>query len=144
MSVTYGEQMLARAEAEHGARAARKRRRGLMYPTAIAILWSMADLIGARHARLAELDAGFFVYVVDHSMPIIWTVAFVLLPMVAALKADPLPAGAPLAFIAGPILTPFLFGPGGFRWWQLLIVTGATALVTSATIARARGVPAAR
>lgn len=109
-----------------------------MYPTTIAILWSLADLVGARHARLLELNAGFFVHFVDHMMPVVWTLAFVLLPMMAALKSDPLPAGAPLAFVAGPILTPFLFGPGAFKWWQLLIVVAATALVTSATIARAR------
>lgn len=139
MAVTYGEQLLARAEAQHRSIAARRRRRGLLYPTTAAILWSLADLVGARHARLNELEAGGFVHVVDHTMPVVWTLAFVLLPMVAALKSDPLPGGAALAFLAGPILTPFLFGGGGYRWWQLLIVMAASGLVLSATIARARG-----
>ena len=138
MAVTYGEELLARLEAEHRATGARRRRRTLLYPGAIVAMWSLLNLVAARNARLDELDAGFFTYVVDHTAPIVWTVAFVLLPLVAAVKLDPLPAGAPLAFVAGPILTPILFGSGGWRWWQVLAFLAITALVVVGTIARAR------
>jgi hypothetical protein len=67
-----------------------------------------------------------------------WTIAFVVLPMVGALKRDPLPAGAALAFISGPILSPILFGHGGWNWWQSLVVILVAGLVLLSTLARAR------
>lgn len=138
MAVTYGEAVLARAETAHRAAAARRRRLALMAPGSAAVLWALADLVAARHARLLDIDAGFFRHVVDHGAPIVWTIAFVAAPLIAALKRDPLPAGAALAFLAGPALSPGLFGPGGWKWWQIAAVTWVAVAVFSAAILRAR------
>ncbi len=138
MAVTYGDEMLARAESVHRTAAARRRRLTLMGPATAATLWALADLVAARHARLTEIDAGFVRHVIDHGAPIIWTIAFVALPLIAALKRDPIPAGAALGFLAGPALSPALFGPGGWKWWQIATVIWVVVVVFSAVTLRPR------
>jgi hypothetical protein len=98
----------------------------------------MFDLMSARSARLTGGGAGGVRLLFDHILVMVWTVAFVILPMVGALKRDPLPAGAALAFISGPILSPILFGRGGWNWWQSLVVILVAALVLLSTLARVR------
>jgi hypothetical protein len=138
MVMTYGEQLLAQAEGRARKRSARRRRVRLLVPFLITALWAMADLVAARNARLAAGGAGGFRLLVDHVIVIGWSVAFVVLPMMAALKRDPLPSGAALSFIAGPILSPILFGNGGWNWWQTLVVTVVAGLVLLSTRSRAR------
>jgi hypothetical protein len=135
---TYGEKLLAQAEARTSVRTARRRRVTLLFPTVAAILWSCSDLVAARHGRLVTDGAGFFRLSIGVVVPAIWMMTFVLLPAVAALKRDPLPAGAALAFIAGPVLTPMLFGAGGWKWWQITVVGLMTVLVLGAAMGRAR------
>lgn len=138
MAMTYGEEVLAQAEAALRAEGARRRTVLLLTPTLIAISWALSDLIAARHARLVEAGIGPVGMFVDHIVPIAWTIGLVLLPMVWAIRSSQLPAGAFLALLAGPMMSTALFGPGGWKWWQLLIVTGASALVITAGVARAQ------
>jgi hypothetical protein len=138
MAMTYGEEMLAQAEARARKVSVRRRRSRLLVPFLIAALWAMADLMSARNARLASGGAGGIRLLFDHVLVMSWTGVFVILPMVGALKRDPLPAGAALAFISGPILSPILFGHGGWNWWQSLVVILIAALVLLSTRSRAR------
>jgi hypothetical protein len=138
MAITYGEQLLRQAEVKAARRTARKRRTMLLAPSLAATLWALADLLAARNARLAAVDAGGFRHVIDNAEPILWTVLFVILPLFAALKIDPLPIGAALALVAGPILSPWLFGAGGWNWWQKIVVVLVCALTLLATSARRR------
>jgi hypothetical protein len=135
---TYGEQMLRRAEAKVRARAARRRRITLLVPATFATLWSLADLLGARHARLAAIDAGMFRTGIDHLEPIVWTFAFVIVPILLAIKPNPTPQGAALALVAGPVLTPIVFGPGGWHLWQDAILFAVCAMILLAARARTR------
>jgi hypothetical protein len=137
MAMTYGEEMLAQAEARARKVSVRRRRSRLLVPFLIAALWAMADLMSARNARLATGGAGGIRLLFDHILVMGWTGVFVILPMVGALKRDPLPAGAALAFISGPILSPILFGHGGWNWWQSLVVILVAALVLLSTRSRA-------
>jgi hypothetical protein len=136
--MTYGEEMLAQAEARARNHSVRRRRSRLLVPFLIAALWAMVDLISARNARLTAGGAGGMRLLFDHILIIGWTALFVILPMVGALKRDPLPAGAALAFISGPILSPILFGQGGWKWWQSLVVILIAGLVLLSTRSRAR------
>jgi hypothetical protein len=138
MAMTYGEEMLAQAEARVRKQSVRRRRSRLLVPVLIAALWAMADLMAARNARLAGGGAGGIRLLFDHILVMGWTGVFVILPMVGALKRDPLPAGAALAFISGPILSPILFGHGGWKWWQSLVVILVAGLVLLSTRSRAR------
>jgi hypothetical protein len=138
MAMTYGEEMLAQAEARVRKQSVRRRRSRLLVPFLIAALWAMADLMSARNGRLAGGGAGGLRLLFDHILVMGWTGVFVVLPMVGALKRDPLPAGAALAFISGPILSPILFGHGGWKWWQSLVVILVAGLVLLSTRSRAR------
>jgi len=138
MVMTYGEEMLAEAEERVRARSARKRRGKLLAPFLIAALWATADLMAARNARLAHNGAGSIRLLFDHIIVIVWAAAFVVLPMIGALKRDPLPSGAALSFVAGPVLSPILFGHGGWKWWQSLVVTLVALLVLLSSRARPR------
>ena len=90
----------------------------------------------ARNGRLT--GAGGVRLFFDHVLVLAWTVPFVIIPMIGALKRDPLPAGAALSFISGPILSPILLGHGGWKWWQSLVVTIVAGLVLLSTRSRAR------
>jgi hypothetical protein len=131
--MTYGEQMLANAERKIRARAAKRRRLTLLIPSVLASLWALIDLVVARSDRLGVVHAGFFRHVVDHGEVIVWTIAFVIVPIAMSVKPDPIPAGALLAFFAGPVLTPLLFGSGGWKLWQSAIVTVIAALILAAS-----------
>src|SRR5437870_397993 len=127
--LTYGEQLLAQA-AEIRRRGALRRRRLLLLCPMIAITcWSLADLVAARGPRLHPIHSGGLRVLFAHSEPIIWTVLFVMVPLAYSVKPYPLPSGAALSFIAGPVMSPFLFGAGGWHAWQLAIITLFTILV---------------
>ena len=138
MVMTYGEEMLAQAEEHSRKQSARKRRVKLLVPFIIAALWATADLMAARNARLTHNGAGGLRLLFDHVLVILWSGAFVIMPMIGALKKDPLPSGAALSFAAGPVLSPILFGHGGWKWWQSLVVTLVALLVLLSSRARAR------
>jgi hypothetical protein len=131
MAATYGEQLLAHAEARANLRAARRRIGRLFVPFLIVVIWATLDLLSARSVRLA--GAGAFHRLFDHVVVVGWTAAFVIAPMAAALKRDPMPSGAALSFIAGPIVSPLLFG-SGWAFWQSAVV----AIVASLTLLSAR------
>ena len=136
--MTYGEEMLAQAEDRARKQSAKRRRARLLGPFLIAALWAMFDLMSARNARLVAGGAGGIRLLFDHILVAVWSVTFVILPMVGALKRDPLPAGAALSFVSGPILSPILFGHGGWKWWQSLVVVLVAGLVLVSTLSRAR------
>ena len=142
MALTYGEEMLAEAEAQAltrmRVRSARKRRVRLLLPFLGATLWAMFDLMAARNGRLTAGGAGGIRLLFDHVVVIGWTVLFVIVPMIGALKRDPLPSGAALSFVAGPILSPLLFGHGGWHWWQSLVVVLVAGLVLMSSVSRPR------
>lgn len=100
-------------------RSARRRRVLALFPGATVILWSLADLVAARHARLTRVGAAWPHHIVDHVQPVAWTVLLVLVPYLLALKPKPNRSGAVLALFTGPVLTPILFGSGGWRLWQI-------------------------
>ena len=132
--------MLAEAEAQAmsrmRARSARKRRVRLLLPFLGATLWAMLDLVAARNGRLSAAGAGGIRLLFDHVLVMGWTVLFVIAPMIGALKRDPMPSGAALSFVAGPILSPILFGHGGWNWWQSLVVMLVAGLVLLSGLAR--------
>jgi len=142
MAVTYGEEMLAQAEEQAVSRArkhsARKRRVRLLLPFLGATLWAMFDLIAARNGRLSSGGAGGIRLLFDHVLVMGWTVLLVIAPMIGALKREPLPSGAALSFVAGPILSPILFGHGGWNWWQSLVVLIVAGLVLLSSLSRRR------
>jgi hypothetical protein len=142
MAMTYGEEMLAQAEELAVARArnhsARKRRVRLLLPFLGAALWAMFDLVAARNGRLSAGGAGGIRLLFDHVLVMGWTLLFVIAPMIGALKREPMPSGAALSFTAGPILTPILFGHGGWNWWQSLVVLIVSGLVLLSSLSRRR------
>lgn len=142
--MTYGERLLAGIEGKRRRKMAKRRAFTLLAPSLIAAGWSTAALSIARNQRLAEDGAGFLRQVVDPLLPILWTMLFVLLPLWWSLKPDPLPAGAGLAFMAGPVMTPILFGAGGWQPWQIALLAIVTWLVLGAAAARARRFPPGR
>ncbi len=133
MVMTYGEEMLAQAEGRARKQSAKSRRARLLVPFLLAALWAMFDLMSARNARLVGGGAGGIRLLFDHILVMAWSVMFVIVPMIGALKRDPLPAGAALSFISGPVLSPILFGHGGWKWWQNLVVTLVAGLVLLST-----------
>lgn len=137
VGATYGEQVLRQAERRARAVSARRRGLTLLMPGAVAALWALADLVAARHARLVSLDVSVLRHVVDHAEPILWTVLFSFLPLLASVKPEPLPSGAALALAAGPVLSPTLFGSGGWKPWQIAVVAAIAVLVLGAALQRA-------
>ncbi|MCA1832705.1 MAG: hypothetical protein ABR548_05255 [Actinomycetota bacterium] len=115
MSMTLGERKLAKAEF----RAMRRRRALALLPGVAVIFWSLADLVAARGARLSALNLGFIRHVLDGVQPIAWTLLLVVVPYLLAVKPRPKRSGAVLALFTGPVLTPILFGSGGWRLWQI-------------------------
>jgi len=107
----------------------------MLLPGVAVILWSLADLVAARHARL---HGGFFSAIVDHIQPIIWTLLAVLVPLLVALKPKPKRWGAVMAMFTGPVLTPILFGAGGWRLWQIGSIALLVLWIEGADQVRAR------
>jgi len=132
MSVTYGERLLADVEGRRRRMMAKRRAVTLLVPTGIVVALSTIALIGARLDRLTAGEAGAFRIILDPTLPVVWTALFVLLPMWWALKPEPLPAGAALSFVAGPVMTPILFGSGGWSPWHIAVFAAVTWLVLSA------------
>lgn len=129
MAATYGEQLLAQAEGKRRVKAARRRLVRVFAPSAVVIIWAMLDLLSGRGARLDEIEAGAIRTFFDHIQVIGWTTLFVLLPLAGALKPEPLPSGAALAWFAGPVLSPVLFGAGGWTKWQMAFMTLIVAMI---------------
>jgi len=136
MALTYGEQLLAQAEERVRVRTHRRRSVMLMIPAAATILWALADLLVTRHTRLSTAGAGFVRYAIDHVQVLAWSLPLVLLPAVWALKRDPVPGGIVLSALAGPVVSPTLFGPGGWTKWQIAVLVLVTWLVLAAAFAR--------
>ena len=131
--ITYGEELLRRAEARARAKAARRRRRTLLLPATAVTLWSLADLVAARHGRLSAIGVGFFRHTADHLEAVAWVVVFVIVPLLIALRPnDPQPRAAALALVAGPLLGPFLFGAGGWKLWQIAAMVAICGLILGA------------
>lgn len=137
MTLTHGDRLLAHAEAR-AARAVRNRRmRAVGIPALLATLASVVSLYRAQHARVVATGASGFRHVGGHATMITFTFTFVVLPLVGAIRsrrAFP----AVVAIVAGPVLTPRLFGAGGWRWWQTLVVVVASALVSASALVRRR------
>lgn len=144
VTVTYGERMLAGVEGKRRRVMAKRRALTLLVPSLIASGWSTSALIATRNERLATEGAGLLRLIADPALPVLWTALFVLLPLWWALKPEPLPAGAGLAFMAGPVMTPILFGAGGWHPWQIAMLAAVTWLVLGAAAARARRFPPGR
>lgn len=117
-ATNYGERLLAGLEF----RAARRRRFVLLLPATAVAFWAIADLAAARHGRLVAQDAGAMRQWADHLALGLWTLALVVGGMATALKPRRVPAGALVAILAGPILTPIIFrGGGGWHPWQTVL-----------------------
>jgi len=119
-------------------RAARRRRAVTLLPGTAIVLWSLADLVAARSARLSIAKAGFLHHIVDHVQPIVWTLAFVLVPLLVSVKPKPKRSGALLALFTGPFLTPLIFGAGGWRLWQIFSLAAIVLFIESGDQARVR------
>lgn len=138
MTATHGDRVLAGQEARARRRSARRRRHALLLPALAATLWALAELVAARHARLAEAGAPFLRHVADHGEVIVWTLALVVVPLALSLGPQPMTSGAALAFLCGPLGSPLLFGAGGWRLWQSTVVALVAALVLGAAATRRR------
>lgn len=139
MTTMQRERALARAEF----RAARRRRALTLLPGAAVILWALADLVASRFARLSDVQGGFFRHVADHIQPVAWTLAAVLVPYLVALKPRPKRTGAVIALFTGPVLSPLLFGAGGWRLWQIAALAGLVLWIESQDQPRVRRRPVA-
>lgn len=103
-------------------RIARRRRMALLLPATLVAFWAIADLAAARHGRLITQDASFVRHVIDHLALAAWTMVFVVGGLATALKPRRVPAGAFVAILAGPVLTPMIFrGGGGWHLWQIAV-----------------------
>lgn len=116
MTQIESERPLARAEF----RPARRRRLLRLAPGAALIAWALADLVAARHRRLADLGVPALRHVADHLQAIAWTVLVVFGTYALAFKPRPLRLGVLIAMATGPVLTPILFGYGGWHPWQIV------------------------
>ncbi|MCA1829983.1 MAG: hypothetical protein ABR552_08720 [Actinomycetota bacterium] len=135
MALTYGEEMLARAEARararRGARSARKRRRTLLFPASLATAWATVDTLVGQHSRAATALDGLEL--------LAWTVVLVLIPLAVSIRPRrPIPAGAVVAVIAGPLLSPVLFGAGWSLWQSALVILVCAVVVLGARARRSR------
>jgi hypothetical protein len=113
----------------------------MLLPGISVVLWSLADLVAARLSRLSAANAGLIAHVVDHVQPIVWTLLLVLVPYLLALKPRPKRSGAVLAMFTGPVLTPLLFGAGGWRLWQIGAFAALVLWIESGDQVRARRRP---
>lgn len=137
MTLTHGDRLLAHAEAR-AARAVRNRRmRALGIPVLLATVASGVSLYRAQHARVVATGASGLRHVGDHALMIAFTFAFVVLPLVGAIRSRRV-FPVVVAMVAGPALTPRLFGSGGWRWWQTFVVVAAGALVSASALLRRR------
>lgn len=100
-------------------RSARRRRALALLIGSPIVFWALANLVAARHERLGIIRAGFFRHVADHAQPVAWTLLLVLVPMLLAVKPKPKRSGAVFAMFTGPVISPLLFGAGGWRLWQI-------------------------
>jgi hypothetical protein len=130
MALSYGEELLARADARARRRAFRRRRRTLLLPAGIATVWALADTFAAQGARL---DGGR--QMIEHVGALAWMVVLVLIPLAVAIRPRGVPNGAALAVVAGPILSPLLFD-GGWSLWQSAIVFAVAGAVLLGARAR--------
>jgi hypothetical protein len=133
--LTHGEQLLAAAEAR--ARSARTRRRLLVLagPALLATLTSSIALTGAQHARLSTVGPHGFRHLAIHVATIAYTLGFVALPLFGAARTSRA-VPAVLALLAGPLITPAVFGVGGWRWWETFVVAAVAAVLSSAALQR--------
>jgi hypothetical protein len=138
MSSTRSDALDDRSARKAAFRAARRKRAMTLLPGTAIILWSLADLVAARHARLAAAKAGLIHQAFDHVQPIVWTLLVVLVPYLVSVKPKPKRSGALLAMFTGPVLTPLLFGAGGWRLWQILAFAGLVLWIESGDQKRAR------
>ncbi len=120
-----------RAATRAAFRAERRRRALTLLPGTAVVFWALADLVAGRFHRLSALDAGFIRHVTDHIQPVAWTLAFVLIPYLVAVKPKPKRTGAVVALFTGPVLTPLLFGAGGWRLWQIAVLAGLVLWIES-------------
>ena len=138
--LTRGEELLLAAEMRARRAIVRRRMTVLGAPVLLAVSASTAGLIGAQHAR--AVSGGGPPHLLAHAAAIAFTLALVALPALGAVRARRM-LPAVVAIACGPVLTPMLFGPGGWRWWQTALVGVACALVSSAAM-RSRAGRAAR
>lgn len=115
---TSGKDLLARAEF----RLQRRRRLLLITPMLLASLWGAVNVIAWRADGLGS--ASFLRRGFDDVLVLSWIAALIFVPFASALKPKPVRAGAIVAFLAGPVLMPPIFGRG---WGALpsMIALGA-------------------
>ncbi len=107
---------------------AERRRRALVLAGSLSVtFWALADLVAARHRSLSDVGASFLEHLGDYVQPVAWTLALVVTPLLVSVKPRPRRAGAILALLTGPVLTPLVFGAGGWHLWQIGLL-GAIAL----------------
>jgi len=141
MSSTRSPARGVRAQSRAEFRAARRRRALTLLPGAAVILWSLSDLVAARAGRASAAKLGLLGHLVDHVQPIAWTLLVVLVPFLVALKPKPKRSGAVLAMFTGPVLTPLLFGAGGWRLWQIGVFAALVLWIESGDQVRVRRRP---
>lgn len=141
---THGEQMLAEAESRSRRIQTRRRIVLLAAPVLLVTTTSTSALIGEQEARAIGTGASGFGRMALHVLTVIYAVGLVALPAFGAARTRrAIPAM--VAFAAGPIITPMLFGSGGWRWWEIFVVGAVSALIATGAMQRraARGALAA-
>lgn len=135
VTLTYGDRLLAEAEARAHSAMVRRRMLALGVPALLATFASTAGLYRAQLEWIDATGASALRRAGTHALMIASTVTFVCIPLLGAIRSRRI-VPAMIALSAGPILTPQLFGPGGWRWWQTLVVVAVCVLVSAAALRR--------
>lgn len=137
--------MLAEAESRSRRTQVRRRMVVLGAPSLVVTLTSTIALSGAQSARAALADERGIQLIAIHALTIVYAVAFVALPMLGAARTRRWFPSV-LALVAGPISTPSLFGSGGWRPMETVVLAVIAFLISAGALQRrgARGLrPAA-
>lgn len=116
-------------------RLARRRRMTLLGVVSLTTAFACAGLISARHATMTGSGAAFFI---GDLLVLIWAGLLVIPSFAGAVKPRPVRAGALGALLFGPLLMPVVFGPGGWKSWQVaaLLAASAAALLPPRSLLR--------
>lgn len=104
-------------------RLARRRRMVLLGTATAATVFACGSLISARHATMSGGALSFFI---GDVLLLAWAALLVVPSFAGAVKPRPVRAGALGALLFGPVLMPLVFGPGGWKAWQVAAMLAAS------------------
>jgi len=116
-------------------RLARRRRLTLLTVVFLATLSACIGLITTRHATMTGSAISFLA---GDLLVLVWAGILVVPSFAGSVKPRPVRAGALGALLFGPLLMPVVFGPGGWKAWQVaaLVAASIAALVPPRSLLR--------